>query len=99
VMKYYKLIIKNFDQVKKHNFDQVNFGQVIISQLIDRAIKNISKNHYKDSNFANGFNSFSKLFSGCCRRFDDPHHVVGQTSLQEVRQRNGPTPELRTDER
>jgi hypothetical protein len=31
VMKYYKLIIKNFDQVKKHNFDQVNFGQVIIS--------------------------------------------------------------------
>ena len=30
-MKYYKLIIKNFDQVKKHNFDQVNFGQVIIS--------------------------------------------------------------------
>jgi hypothetical protein len=32
VIKYYKLIIKNFDQVKKHNFDQVNFGQVIISQ-------------------------------------------------------------------
>jgi hypothetical protein len=31
VIKYYKLIIKNFDQVKKHNFDQVNFGQVIIS--------------------------------------------------------------------
>jgi hypothetical protein len=33
VIKYYKLIIKNFDQVKKHNFDQVNFGQVIISPL------------------------------------------------------------------
>jgi hypothetical protein len=32
-MKYYKLIIKNFDQVKKHNFDQVNFGQVIISPI------------------------------------------------------------------
>ncbi len=35
VMKYYKLIIKNFDQVKKHNFDQVNFGQVIISRQAD----------------------------------------------------------------
>ena len=34
MIKYYKLIIKNFDQVKKHNFDQVNFGQVIISRLL-----------------------------------------------------------------
>jgi hypothetical protein len=25
-----KILIKTFDQVKKHNFDQVNFGQVII---------------------------------------------------------------------
>jgi hypothetical protein len=31
VIKYYKLIIKNFDQLKKHNFDQVQFDQVIIS--------------------------------------------------------------------
>jgi hypothetical protein len=28
-----KILIKTFDQVKKHNFDQVNFGQVIIPQL------------------------------------------------------------------
>jgi hypothetical protein len=27
VMKYYKLIIKNFDQVKNDNFDQVKFDQ------------------------------------------------------------------------
>jgi hypothetical protein len=26
-MKYYKLIIKNFDQVKNDNFDQVKFNQ------------------------------------------------------------------------
>ena len=32
VMKYYKLIIKNFDQVKKHNFDQLKFDQVIVSR-------------------------------------------------------------------
>ena len=30
VMKYYKLIIKNFDQVKNDNFDQVKFDQVIV---------------------------------------------------------------------
>jgi hypothetical protein len=29
-----KILIKTFDQVKKHNFDQVNFGQVIISLKI-----------------------------------------------------------------
>jgi hypothetical protein len=29
-----KILIKTFDQVKKHNFDQVNFGQVIIPQLL-----------------------------------------------------------------
>jgi hypothetical protein len=33
VIKYETFIIKTFDQVKKHNFDQVNFGQVIISPL------------------------------------------------------------------
>jgi hypothetical protein len=33
VIKYYKLIIKNFDQLKNDNFDQVNFGQVIIFQI------------------------------------------------------------------
>jgi hypothetical protein len=27
VIKYETFIIKTFDQVKKHNFDQVNFGQ------------------------------------------------------------------------
>jgi hypothetical protein len=32
VIKYYKLIIKNFDQLKNDNFDQLNFGQVIISR-------------------------------------------------------------------
>jgi hypothetical protein len=32
VMKYYKLIIKNFDQVKNDNFDQVKFDQVIVCQ-------------------------------------------------------------------
>jgi hypothetical protein len=31
VIKYYKLIIKTFDQVKKHNFDQLKFDQVIVS--------------------------------------------------------------------
>ncbi len=31
MIKYETFIIKTFDQVKKHNFDQVNFGQVIIS--------------------------------------------------------------------
>jgi len=34
VMKYYKLIIKNFDQVKNDNFDQVKFDQVIVCRLI-----------------------------------------------------------------
>ena len=34
VMKYYKLIIKNFDQVKNDNFDQVKFDQVIVSRII-----------------------------------------------------------------
>jgi hypothetical protein len=33
VMKYYKLIIKNFDQVKNDNFDQVKFDQVIVCLL------------------------------------------------------------------
>jgi hypothetical protein len=27
VIKYETFIIKTFDQLKKHNFDQVNFGQ------------------------------------------------------------------------
>jgi hypothetical protein len=33
VMKYYKLIIKNFDQVKNDNFDQVKFDQVIVCRI------------------------------------------------------------------
>ncbi len=36
-MKYYKLIIKNFDQLKNDNFDQLNFGQVIISHSYNRS--------------------------------------------------------------
>jgi len=50
VIKYYKLIIKNFDQVKKHNFDQVNFGQVIIFQGKDcnliLQLKNILQSNF-----------------------------------------------------
>jgi hypothetical protein len=30
-----KLIIKNFDQLKNDNFDQLNFGQVIIPPFKD----------------------------------------------------------------
>jgi hypothetical protein len=32
VIKYYKLIIKTFDQLKNDNFDQLKFDQVIVSQ-------------------------------------------------------------------
>ena len=41
----YKFIIKSFDQLKKHNFDQLNFGQVIISPLNEfcETLENISQ--------------------------------------------------------
>ena len=51
MIKYYKLIIKNFDQVKKHNFDQVNFGQVIISPLFYYQVYENSINLYSFKNF------------------------------------------------
>jgi hypothetical protein len=38
-----KILIKTFDQVKKHNFDQVNFGQVIISRPIFSQIEMCSR--------------------------------------------------------
>jgi hypothetical protein len=34
VIKYYKLIIKTFDQLKNDNFDQLKFDQVIVSRII-----------------------------------------------------------------
>ena len=50
VIKYETFIIKTFNQVKKHNFDQVNFGQVIISHKkllmvtkITRTVEDIPK--------------------------------------------------------
>jgi hypothetical protein len=33
VIKYETFIIKTFDQLKNDNFDQVNFGQVIIFRI------------------------------------------------------------------
>jgi hypothetical protein len=44
VIKYETFIIKSFDQLKKHNFDQLNFGQVIISRvrLVNLAILSIA---------------------------------------------------------
>jgi hypothetical protein len=36
VIKYYKLIIKTFDQLKNDNFDQLKFDQVIVSRDRDR---------------------------------------------------------------
>jgi hypothetical protein len=41
-MKYYKLIIKNFDQVKNDNFDQVKFDQVIVCHNSFRTVEKIS---------------------------------------------------------
>jgi hypothetical protein len=32
VIKYDKILIKTFDQLKKHNFDQLKFDQVIVSR-------------------------------------------------------------------
>jgi hypothetical protein len=39
VIKYYKLIIKTFDQLKNDNFDQLKFDQVIVSQNNDNQIQ------------------------------------------------------------
>ena len=52
MIKYYKLIIKNFDQLKNDNFDQVNFGQVIIFLIV---IPMISKMLLKNDNIAGDF--------------------------------------------
>ncbi len=39
MIKYYKLIIKTFDQLKNDNFDQLIFGQVIIPQYSINILK------------------------------------------------------------
>jgi hypothetical protein len=67
VIKYYKLIIKNFNQLKNDNFNQLNFGQVIISRLF------ISHNYVKIKKNAN-YRFWSNLLTTvkCCEflKFD-----------------------------
>jgi hypothetical protein len=43
VIKYDKVLIKTFDQLKKHNFDQLKFDQVIVSlEFVCSEYKNLN---------------------------------------------------------
>jgi hypothetical protein len=45
----FKLIIETFDQLKKHNFDQVNFGQTTHCQIVqyNNLDKKTTFDHFK----------------------------------------------------
>ena len=51
MIKYYKLIIKTFDQLKNDNFDQLKFDQVIVSLKDACHCRKKSSEDSKDNHF------------------------------------------------